>query len=168
MGGIREFATGATRDQDADKWDFEGFLSPLVVAAYGRYMHRHRQLPDGTLRASDNWQAGIPLDAYVKSGWRHFYDLWANHRGVPAREGIEDACCAVLFNVMGYLHEYLKAKQTPKVIPHEIAAAYLRDRGEQDDDSHNPHAIQFGAGGEVIDVTKGLCVPNYPSNEDGS
>ena len=31
MGGIREFATGASRDTDAGKLDLEGFLSPLVL-----------------------------------------------------------------------------------------------------------------------------------------
>ena len=31
MGGIREFASGATRDQNADKYDYAGFLCPLVM-----------------------------------------------------------------------------------------------------------------------------------------
>src|SRR5262249_23974685 len=63
---VREFASGAVRDGDAEKADYEGFLSPLVLERFGRYMHEHRRMADGTIRASDNWQRGIPLDAYMK------------------------------------------------------------------------------------------------------
>lgn len=63
---MRHFPTGATRNLDDDKIDFEGFLSPLVIERYGQYMHRHRVQADGILRDSDNWQRGIPLSAYMK------------------------------------------------------------------------------------------------------
>lgn len=108
---MRTFETGATRDSDAAKLDYEGFLSPLAMEAFAAYMHKHRIQPDGSLRDSDNWQKGIPLDAYMKSGWRHFFDWWKHHRGVPANENSVEAMCALLFNVQGYLHEYLKAEQ---------------------------------------------------------
>lgn len=108
---VRTFTTGATRDLDNEKPDFEGFLSPLVIARYGQYMHKHRRQPDGSMRDSDNWQRGIPRDAYMKSGWRHFHDWWMEHRGFASREGLEDALCALIFNAMGYLHEILKEKQ---------------------------------------------------------
>lgn len=107
---MRTFETGATRDVDADKYDYEGFLSPLVLRRYAAYMHQHRQQADGQLRASDNWQKGIPKNAYMQSGWRHFFDWWAEHRGLMSREGVEDALCALLFNAMGYLHEHLKER----------------------------------------------------------
>lgn len=110
-GTVRTFETGATRDTEEGKLDYEGFLSPLVLERYARYMDKHRQQSDGSLRDSDNWQKGIPLSAYMKSGWRHFFDWWMEHRGIPSREGLEDALCALLFNVMGYLHETLKAGQ---------------------------------------------------------
>ena len=90
------------------KLDYEGFLSPLVLARFARYMDRHRVQTDGTLRASDNWQKGIPPDAYMKSGWRHFMDWWLEHRGRSGREGLEEALCGLLFNVQGYLHEVLR------------------------------------------------------------
>lgn len=110
---MRTFDTGATRDTDATKPDYEGFLSPLVVERFGEYMHKHRVQPDGTLRDSDNWQKGMPLDAYIKSGFRHFMDWWHGHRGNGrAREGLEDALCALLFNLQGYLHEMIKARLT--------------------------------------------------------
>jgi len=98
---MRRFDTGATRDGDDAKPDFEEFLSPLVIERYGQYMRKHQVQADGALRASDNWQAGMPLDCYMKSGWRHFLDWWKEHRGYGSREGLEDALCALMFNVMG-------------------------------------------------------------------
>jgi len=110
-GKIRKFKSGATRDVDENKYDYEGFLSPLVIRRYGEYMHKHRKQSDGSLRDSDNWQKGIPLDAYIKSGWRHFHDWWLEHRGFNSRENLEEALMAILFNVMGYAHEILKRKE---------------------------------------------------------
>lgn len=113
---IRRFPTGATRDTDVNKLDFEGFFSPLVLERYGAYMHAHRKQSNGSTRESDNWQKGIPKEAYMKSGWRHFLDWWKEHRGFRSfsgyhtHYGIEDALCALIFNAMGYLHEILKER----------------------------------------------------------
>ena len=103
---MREFETGATRDTEDEKLDFEGFLSPLVLSRYAEYMHKHRQTPEG-FRSSDNWQKGIPFDVYMKSLWRHFMDVWGAHRDVGTGVDMEEALCAMLFNVSGYLHEML-------------------------------------------------------------
>ncbi|TAL62091.1 MAG: hypothetical protein EPN88_13820 [Bacteroidetes bacterium] len=106
----RTFESGATRDSNQDKLDYEGFFSPLVIKKYAEYMHEHRKQSDDNLRESDNWQKGIPLNEYMKSDWRHFMDLWLIHRGYAnmAREDIIKALCGILFNTSGYLHEYLK------------------------------------------------------------
>lgn len=114
---IRRFDTGATRDTDAGKLDYDGFLSPLVLERFARYMHSHRVQPDGAMRAADNWQKGIPRDAYMKSGWRHFFDWWCHHRGASRLAGaaLEEALCALLFNVSGYLHEVLRRGQGGEV-----------------------------------------------------
>ena len=103
----RTFQTGATRDTDEDKLDYEGFLSPQVVERYAQYMHKHRIQSDGTLRDSDNWQKGIPTDAYMKSLWRHFMEVWTLHRNEGTRALLEEALCAVIFNAMGYLYEII-------------------------------------------------------------
>lgn len=107
---MRQFDTGATRDTDAGKYDYEGFLSPLVLRRFGEYMHKHRKQADGNLRDSDNWQKGIPKDAYMKSAWRHFMDWWTAHR-----EGRvdEEALMALLFNVQGYSYEVMKEEAEP-------------------------------------------------------
>lgn len=110
---IRKFETGATRDSEEGKYDYEGFLSPLVLEEYGKYMHKHRKQTDGNLRDSDNWQKGIPRTAYIKSLWRHLFQLWKLHRGLETRDEkgalvtIPEACSAILFNVQGYLFETL-------------------------------------------------------------
>jgi len=108
---MRNFGTGATRNNDATLPDYEGFVSPLALRAFGEYMHKHRFQADGTVRASDNWQKGIPLESYIKSGFRHFMDWWLFHRGQTGRETLVDALCALMFNVQGYLHEILKKEQ---------------------------------------------------------
>lgn len=105
---LRKFETGAIRDKEEGKLDYESFLSPLVMKAFATYMHFNRKLPDGTLRDGDNWQKGIPMDAYMKSGWRHFMDWWMWHRKFHIKEGIVWALCGVIFNAQGYLHEILK------------------------------------------------------------
>ena len=116
---IRTFATGATRDTDQSKPDYEGFLSSIVIKRYGEYMNKHRVQPDGNLRDSDNWQKGIPKDAYMKSLFRHFIDLWSEHRGFESRDGAEEALCAIMFNSMGYLHEILKEREYSKKQDHK-------------------------------------------------
>ncbi|MEA2036689.1 MAG: hypothetical protein U9O94_04225 [Nanoarchaeota archaeon] len=107
---MREFKSGATRDDENNKLDFEGFLSPIVLESFAKYMHCHRETELG-LRDSANWQKGISKDVYIKSAWRHFHDIWMEHRGYKSREGLEDALNGVLFNVMGYLFEILSPRQ---------------------------------------------------------
>jgi hypothetical protein len=78
-------------------------------------MNDHREQKDGTLRDGDNWQKGIPRSVYMKSMIRHTIDLWRSERGfrvvdpdtglVATNEGL---ACAIMFNVMGWLHETLK------------------------------------------------------------
>jgi hypothetical protein len=111
-GEVRKFETGATRDTDTDKLDLEGFESPRVMLRYAEFMHKNRIQADGGLRTSDNWQKGMPKDAYIKSMMRHFMDVWLHHRGCGhlAKEDLETALCAMRFNVNGYLLETLKEK----------------------------------------------------------
>lgn len=102
---MRKFKSGATRDSDQEKLDFEGYINPLVLQRFAEYMLRHRIQTDGKLRASDNWQKGIPKDAYMKSMLRHIHNIWMEHRGYKSREGIDDALAGALFNIMGYMLE---------------------------------------------------------------
>lgn len=108
---VRTFASGATRDTDVGKLDYEGFLSPQVLKRYAEYMHKNRIQSDGSYRDSDNWQKGIDKDAYMKSMFRHFMSVWTAHR---MNYPIDEELCALMFNVMGYLFEELRdQKSTP-------------------------------------------------------
>lgn len=109
---IRKFETGANRDVNNDKYDYEGFNSPLVMQEFAAYMHENRFLKDGTIRDSDNWQKGFGnheehRDVCMESGFRHFMDWWMEHRGYDSREGVKKAICGLLFNANAYLHDIL-------------------------------------------------------------
>ena len=108
----RYFASGAYRDVDENKLDFEGFLSPAALTRYAEYMHKHRKQSDGEMRDSDNWQKGIPRKHYMKSLWRHFVDMWTRHRkGATADDAdMQEVVCSVIFNAFGYLHEMMEGR----------------------------------------------------------
>lgn len=153
---MREFDTGATRDSEDNKIDYEGFLSPCALRRYGEYMNKHRIQADGKTRDSDNWQKGIPLTAYMKSLWRHLVELWSLHRqGFSKGELGQDSLCAIIFNASGYLHEIMKDEGECRVFtstPQEGPNSYLdaikkelgRDaeiRGESLIDSPEPDQV---------------------------
>ena len=110
---MRKFKTGSTRDDDSDKLDYSGFFSPLVRKRRAEYMHKHRLQSDGKLRASDNWKLGLPIEESYKSLERHFTDLALIMDGYPqeAREDIENALCAIMFNAESILLEKLKENE---------------------------------------------------------
>lgn len=107
---MREFSTGATRDDDIQKIDPEGFLSPIVLERYCQYLHKHRIQADGKLRASDNWQKTFGDNHFsvcLKSAFRHFMDVWLYHRGYKRNLDIQDSICATIFNLQAYLFKLL-------------------------------------------------------------
>jgi hypothetical protein len=108
---IRKFETGATRDADTDKLDYEAFFSPAVLRRRAEFMHKNRFQKDGSLRDGDNWKKGIPRREYVKSLWRHFWDVWGWSHDESPQEPIEDAICAAMFNLEGLLYGILKDKK---------------------------------------------------------
>lgn len=114
---MRTFETGATRNDSDDKLDYEGFLSQPALMAFARYMHKHRIQADGGLRASDNWQKGIPMEEYMKSMHRHFMDVWQDHRNEVYDPITVEALCALFFNVQGMMHEVLKHGRVPNAAP---------------------------------------------------
>ena len=107
---MKEFNSGSTRSSEPLE-DYEGFLSPLVIETYGRYMSRHRTQANGEMRNSDNWQKGMPKARYMRSMWRHFLEVWKIWRTkglTPSTaEPLIDALCALMFNVQGMLLEVL-------------------------------------------------------------
>jgi hypothetical protein len=140
----RDFESGATRDTADGKLDFEGFLSHPVLHQYAKYMNMNRLQSDGKLRASDNWQKGIPMDVYMKSLYRHFMEMWEYHRMAiaPNRdeqvEGIA-SMCGLMFNIMGYLHEWLKDNEEIDFDREEPTAEMLERLKKIKQDIQNEH-----------------------------
>lgn len=118
---IRTFESGATRDVDTNKLDPEAFLDPLALGEYFEFMHRHRFQKDGSMRDGDNWTKGFTRKAIAKSAWRHFYDVWRMHRGLPPKSedalhlyttygkdrAMVESLCGLIFNGFAYLREIL-------------------------------------------------------------
>jgi hypothetical protein len=118
-GSLRQFETGATRTNDADRDDPEAFMSPLVEDRFCEYMTKHRIQADGSVREPDNWQKGMTLQSYMKGLKRHVLHVWTRHRGWKVRdpkaaENIQEDLCAIIFNAQGYLHELLRKEQEEK------------------------------------------------------
>lgn len=109
---VRQFDTGATRSPLADKPQYEGYLSPLVIHRFGQYMLKHQTQADGQRRDADNWQKGIPAGSCIDSAWRHFEDWWLHHRGYPdiATEPLEEALCALIFNASARLKQAVEER----------------------------------------------------------
>jgi hypothetical protein len=76
---------------------------------YSEYMNRKRQTSEG-VRASDNWQKGIPKEVLMQSLLRHVMDLWLHHRdgGAEAVEDESESLCAMFFNVQALMLDYLR------------------------------------------------------------
>lgn len=124
MNAVRHFESGANRDTEAGKIDFAGALAPEVLAAFGRYMHSHRELPDGTVRSAGNWKHGFPRDVILRSLLRHVMDLWLieeTGKSVRPETGepvdIDDALGGVLFNVQALWLETLRSRQLEPTAP---------------------------------------------------
>ena len=110
---MRKFETGATRDTDAGKLNYRRFFSPRVLKRRAEYMEKHRIQADGVARDPDNWKKGIPLDAYADSAWRHHHEFWSLlDEGVTDGTNVEEAICALMFNLEGYLDTILKRQHS--------------------------------------------------------
>lgn len=113
---VKEFDTGATRSSSENRYDPEGYMSPLVEERFCEYMQMHQYQADGAKRDSDNWQKGMPLVTYMQGLKRHVLHMWTRHRGYhvlddQAGANIEEDLCAIIFNAQGYLHTLLAKRQ---------------------------------------------------------
>ena len=102
---IRQFKSGATRDTAEGKLDWEGFISPVAMHRFAEYMNKHRVQADGSLRDSDNWQAGFPRRQTRKSLVGHAWDLWYEWRAGQEELKMVDLLCAIIFNAQSLLLE---------------------------------------------------------------
>ena len=108
--------TGATRNSNVGKINYQGALSPVVLEAYGKYIEKHSLLPDGTIRNNKNWQKlfGTPQEhreVCIESAWRHFIDILMEHDGYESRDGIDEALGGLMFNIQAYWFSILKERR---------------------------------------------------------
>lgn|SRR3990167_2661486 len=125
----RMFKSGATRNDSKDKLEFIRFNDPRVEKVYAYFMHKHRHLPDGTLREPDNWKLGFDDGVILDSRGRHFLDSWeiekygkAHRPDEPEVNQIE-TLCAELFGIKAKLYELVKDDKI-----YEEALNYFNDK----------------------------------------
>ena len=116
---VRIFDSGATRDTSEGKLEYARFISPIVLKRFAEYMNLHRKQTDGNLREPDNWMnlfGDKHEDVCLDSLFRHVMDVWLINKGfqTEAREDIEPALCAILFNAQAWLFKVLMDKQERK------------------------------------------------------
>lgn len=109
---IRIFPSGSTRDTSTGKLSYMKALSPEVLEAYVMYLDKHRKLPDGSLRAFDNWKQGIDMWVYLDSLLRHDKAVWKLMLGYEVSDNhgkviLLDSLMAIIFNAMGLAYELL-------------------------------------------------------------
>lgn len=83
---MRKFKNGAIRDTAEGKLEYYGFRHPLIEQSFAEYMDRHRNLPDGSKRSSNNWWSGWSTDISLQSMVRHLEDLQALDSGLVVIE----------------------------------------------------------------------------------
>jgi hypothetical protein len=104
---ITQFETGAIRDTQKDKPQFLECMSPFAMWRYGIYMEKASRK-----YGPDNWTKGIPKASYLESLERHLIKLKMEFKhGHVAEPGVDHAA-AIMFNIMGFLHECEKPGAT--------------------------------------------------------
>jgi len=108
---MRIFKSGATRDNDTQKLNYTGSLSPIVLKCFTEFMRKHN-IKNGKLqRDESNWKKGMPKQSYMDSKFRHFMMTWLLHdkfiKNDKDNSKLIESLCAELFNTMGFLHVLL-------------------------------------------------------------
>lgn len=104
---IREFSTGAIRDNDDTKEDYIETISWSAFKRYAQYMTGKK-----SKYGQGNFKKGIPIESYEQSLVRHIQKYMANKYEGGDVEKDEDHLSAILFNVFGIMHEELRQAHT--------------------------------------------------------
>ena len=113
-GTMRQYSSGATRSSGKGKPSYCSYTSVLATRRYGQYMLEHETQADGEKRPPDNWKSGLEIkDTKESMGrhWEHVKTILDGHTAIDdhgKEVDIEDALCAMMFNVTSMLHEVLK------------------------------------------------------------
>ena len=102
---MREFATGAVRDDGNEKEDYIESISWLTLKRYCQYMTRM-----ASKYGRGNWIKGIPVESYEQSLLRHIQKYIANKYHNAGDEPEIDHLSGAMFNLQGLMHEEEMAK----------------------------------------------------------
>lgn len=104
------FETGAIRDSQDGKEDYTETFSWTAFKRYAQYMTEKKQK-----YGSGNFKKGIPINSYEMSLCRHLQKYMENKYEKGITEVNEDHLSAIMFNVMGIMHEEEQRKKEPKI-----------------------------------------------------
>lgn len=93
------FPSGAIRDSQEDKPDFNETISWTAFNRYAKYMTGKK-----SKYGAGNFKRGIPTESYVKSMLRHVDKFMRNTFENGDDEKNEDHLSAIVFNVFGIMH----------------------------------------------------------------
>jgi len=97
---MREFNSGALRDDDTTKPDFIETISWTAFRKFGEYMTGKKKR-----YGQGNFKKGIPIESYEQSLVRHLQKYLENKYEDGTCEVEEDHLSAMVFNIFGILHE---------------------------------------------------------------
>jgi hypothetical protein len=97
---MREFNSGALRDDDTTKPDFIETISWTAFRKFGEYMTGKKKR-----YGQGNFKKGIPIESYEQSLVRHLQKYLENKYEDGTCEAEEDHLSAMVFNIFGILHE---------------------------------------------------------------
>ena len=91
---MKETPNGMVREDKQSKPNYLDYFEPHVIERYGKHMKAAE-----ARHGRGNWKkGGYPKLEYLESAFRHFMGLWKGDTS-------EDHAAALLFNIIGYMHE---------------------------------------------------------------
>lgn len=97
---IRNFDTGAIRDTEDNKEDYNETISWTAFKRYAQYMTGKKKK-----YGAGNFKKGIPIESYERSLLRHVQKYMENKYEDGIVERDEDHIAAIVFNAFGIMHE---------------------------------------------------------------
>jgi hypothetical protein len=97
---MRNFTTGAVRDDDSGKEDYIETISWRAMKRYAQYMTGKKKK-----YGQGNFKKGIPIESYEQSLVRHLQKYLVNKYEGGTIEKEEDHIAAMVFNLFGIMHE---------------------------------------------------------------
>jgi len=105
---MRNFETGAVRDNDEGKEDYVETISWTALKRHAKYMTSKKGR-----YGSGNFKKGIPIESYEQSLVRHLQKYFENKYEDGVCEVDDDHLAAMIFNICGIMHEEERANKTP-------------------------------------------------------